>query len=1629
MEAQKPKVTKITFTSEWTCYRTGEGKWYFVSASTKQSQWNVPQIPGMLDALTSNADLDRIWVNQHLGGSLPPPTEAVARESQLKQRAKALQSRYASFNDVEVPPPTKELSWLGPGTWTHAAGLESYSSHMTLLRAIAVALAASYPSCFGGQAALEGQWQRLTLNSLNPDAILRPEVRQMLAAAPEEFLNSTTARQALAEILSSSYSGHAGLVSILSSLWDLQLRTKASSAGASSSGAAKQPTAAGASAAADGTAKALEPGKPAAAAPAPAAASNKRRKAGMIVDDEDEEEESAASSSSSSSSSSSLIASSLARAAAASSSEESEAQSASSSSLDVLGPGAQEIVLTKLVTLFRQAYGPEVGTGLMALLPEHPLGDDANPAAASGDEASANFSWLSRVLLDLMKHAQWRACLIGLSENDKEDIFLRRSVQLMARHGYHNDVIGTAAVATSLSTHVVVLREAITKAVFPFNGGILDLVITKSGGSSSSSSAAPADTNKEKQHLHLHVVRGVATEAPSSPSIPSLLLSSTVSRKNAWSNAWVYDSVPHGLNSRRMAARRLASSEYGTLFSSYALQQAIAMALPPHATSTAAAARASYLASRYKVLVSGVSTSAPRQKKPRLKLKLKGSSGSGANSTSSSVIDLTKADTATPQTPLLPAATSITDFLTTVAVPDNTRTAAAIRLGRFRQDVGIEALVKRTKGNGGGSGGAAGSGIGAAGEGSSSSAASDLISPMTSSSAVAAIEGSSATSSASSSTNAAAAAAAATVARYLAISPLHHRLLLTAGPAAGTASTVLQGLTTIRTIALHYFSGLKGEFFPDESWPFLASRSDESFHPNLSMPASAPVQKAFGGTLITSSSSTSSGEDGVATADSGAGSGSSGAGGDGGAMDIEGSSSSAGASASAGVSGGAVGAGSNGLLAGGKEGQQINSPGMVDKRKGALLTPLVISAADIRLFLTALYQVASFLFDDETLQALIRFRKERVKELQASATQVLNATTAATTTAAAFHRLQDQINAVLASGSPDKEAMVASLQQQQEAARVTAEEAHATALQAQAQHEQAKAELEHVDSTLSQGSALGQVLSQPDVISLMVHLLFHPNTTFTMALCRGTPVVEAARAELLAANPSASEPSDGDINKTATELVSQVLALALWNANTGTLSNALVTAKASSSAGGNTPQRMGSKLDALVIGSYNRGTANGGVLPALPGAQAVDLTSHCLPPALLFSRFGGETHPAAATSKGTNSGDDLAAEEEASARENAHVASLKNALIEASRAIKADSPGGNSLLYPLTSLISSASVPAGFSLGAGSANRPVGGAAGGQAAQQASLAAQGQLASLLFKSLAHPVVALGSLHAIRHALLQQTLGDDPRLIPALAMLHRYALAISDAWPLLSLHCLGLLRQSLTVYPSVASASAVTQHREVALGAMVDMLLSGSGSVVMPLLTYARLQAESGGWDLSLLRYLITHILKGISQPVSVPFALEFVRLLHATQAKIASRIMATLAVSAGAKSGASTAGGAPASAPSFVGLGSGVGPLGNLPKSVTMGSDPTAQVTLQRFLERTFKEFSEANLLYQREANHRAGLSAEELPDLDENEEEDAPLLPDKVSGASVEAVVQGRHEVVRLIEKMNAVFTKMGLL
>jgi len=325
----------------------------------------------------------------------------------------------------------------------------------------------------------------------------------------------------------------------------------------------------------------------------------------------------------------------------------------------------------------------------------------------------------------------------------------------------------------------------------------------------------------------------------------------------------------------------------------------------------------------------------------------------------------------------------------------------------------------------------------------------------------------------------------------------------------------------------------------------------------------------------------------------------------------------------------------------------------------------------------------------------------------------------------------------------------------------------------------------------------------------------------------------------------------------------------------------------------------------------------------------------------------------------------------------------------------------------------------------------------------------GALAELLQASVAHPATAQGALHWLRHALLAASQGGegwDPRapagagaLAAAAAAASRFGLAVADAWPLLAVGCLGLLRQNLRLSPPAPAAAvmaaadgAAGDTQEGVVARMASLALSGT--CAMPVLTYARLQAlavgppapqaggEGGGgwgWPLPLLRRLLTQLVLGLEPPLAPALALELVRIAHATQARVAetnaaaAAAAATAAATGASRAGTAVGGGGPfsliarsASAPPR--------PLGAPPSSVAAPVQPAriTSVTLDRrrelqlLLERVFAAF------HAQQAEHDLLVQ--------QGGEDAAP--PDPVSGAPAREAHSARQEVLTLIAQMNGV-------
>jgi hypothetical protein len=424
----------------------------------------------------------------------------------------------------------------------------------------------------------------------------------------------------------------------------------------------------------------------------------------------------------------------------------------------------------------------------------------------------------------------------------------------------------------------------------------------------------------------------------------------------------------------------------------------------------------------------------------------------------------------------------------------------------------------------------------------------------------------------------------------------------------------------------------------------------------------------------------------------------------------------------------------------------------------------------------------------------------------------------------------------------------------------------------------------------------------------------------------------------------------------------------------------------------------------------------------IPGADAANLTCHALPRALIFAPLVGPSSAGSASSGSSassafgsaTSGLPVTATDAApeasgaggssdsrsalcSAGHAAYVASLASSLAECSRLCKGGGP-----LYPVTSIASSGFI-AGFGGGAIRAASGVGVGSSGPA-----LTPSQALATLLLRGVGHPALSLGALHWVRHALLHPSLSDDPRLLPAAGVLTRFGLAMADAYPLQSVNVLALLRQLLAAANSVADAGAVMAHRDACVTAMGDLLLAGS--CVMPTLSYLRLQAASGGWDAALLRRAVTHLLRGVSLPLSPAFALELVRTFHATQARVARAAEAEgggAGGSGGAFGGGSGAAGGLSRSSSSASLSTTGGPGGAAANSITFGM----RGPLQDLLERLYKDFATS------QADHTAALRAGEAPP------------PDPTSGAPAEAAFAARQEVLRLIADMNDAYKRSGVL
>lgn len=120
-----------------------------------------------------------------------------------------------------------------------------------------------------------------------------------------------------------------------------------------------------------------------------------------------------------------------------------------------------------------------------------------------------------------------------------------------------------------------------------------------------------------------------------------------------------------------------------------------------------------------------------------------------------------------------------------------------------------------------------------------------------------------------------------------------------------------------------------------------------------------------------------------------------------------------------------------------------------------------------------------------------------------------------------------------------------------------------------------------------------------------------------------------------------------------------------------------------------------------------------------------------------------------------------------------------------------------------------------------------------------------------------------------------------RALTTCTHLARLLVAIAQRYPVLSPSVHAALRQLLVLTPTIVDAAALSATRDNLVDRLVDVALCGYG---LPILTFAR--AHAATWDPSSLKRLLARAVTFLESPLAFPMALELVRTLAASQARL-----------------------------------------------------------------------------------------------------------------------------------------------
>ena len=214
---------------QWRARRIEDGSWYYYHRTTKETLWTYQSHFDW-----TNAELDERWLAEKAasaapGGTaapLPPASEKAKQDSEFVARSRTLRRRHGLITQLEPALPSHDDTMVTSNAWVQTSLGINAAAEKAINTQIAHAILASKPSSASAvgksKEALE-EWYRLVATAAKPDAVMEPEIRQLLSTSThvlgsESSVDMTALRTALGQVMDMSYSGASNNIKLYNTL-------------------------------------------------------------------------------------------------------------------------------------------------------------------------------------------------------------------------------------------------------------------------------------------------------------------------------------------------------------------------------------------------------------------------------------------------------------------------------------------------------------------------------------------------------------------------------------------------------------------------------------------------------------------------------------------------------------------------------------------------------------------------------------------------------------------------------------------------------------------------------------------------------------------------------------------------------------------------------------------------------------------------------------------------------------------------------------------------------------------------------------------------------------------------------------------------------------------------------------------------------------------------------------------------------------------------------------------------------------------------------------------------------------------------------------------------------------------